>query len=237
MRSMLQLSCVLAIGFAGGNYVAHNVEWPSVTQGSQARPSSDADPAAEASTQTDSQYPAFEEWTQDSAPNYYQVLGAAQVEEAPQPGEVRYGEPDGLGRATGVVAGVTFDLMEEGLSRQRGDLSSVYPTGWGHNREVDMAMPDGTIYHGGDTYTLTRDDDVLYAWWAPQFTLTYDANGGDGQMPRRVFSASEEAVISDNAFTRKGYDFVGWCFSADGRGKIYQSGDTITLTEDATLYA
>ena len=96
---------------------------------------------------------------------------------------------------------------------------------------------DGTIYHGGDTYTLTRDDDVLYAWWAPQFTLTYDANGGDGQMPRRVFSASEEAVISDNAFTRKGYDFVGWCFSADGRGKIYQSGDTITLTEDATLYA
>lgn len=96
---------------------------------------------------------------------------------------------------------------------------------------------DGTIYHGGDTYTLTRDDDVLYAWWAPQYTLTYDANGGEGQMPRRVFSASEEAVISDNAFTRKGYDFAGWCFSADGRGKIYQSGDTITLTEDATLYA
>ncbi len=96
---------------------------------------------------------------------------------------------------------------------------------------------EGTIYHGGDTYTLTRDDDVLYAWWAPQYTLTYDANGGDGQMPRRVFSASEEAVISDNAFTRKGYDFAGWCFSADGRGKIYQSGDTVSLTEDATLYA
>ena len=96
---------------------------------------------------------------------------------------------------------------------------------------------DGTIYHGGDTYTLTREDDVLYAWWAPQYTLTYDANGGEGQMPRRVFSASEEAVISDNAFTRKGYDFAGWCLSADGRGKIYQSGDTITLTEDATLYA
>lgn len=148
MRSMLLLACVLAIGFAGGNYVAHNVEWPSVTQGSQARPSSDADPGAEASTQTDSQYPAFEEWTQDSAPNYYQVLGAAQVGEAPQPGEVRYGELDSLGRATGVVVGVTFDLMEEGLSRERGDLSSVYPTGWGHNREVDMAMPDGTIYHG-----------------------------------------------------------------------------------------
>lgn len=95
----------------------------------------------------------------------------------------------------------------------------------------------GTIYHGGDTYTLTREDDVLYAWWAPQFTLSYDPNGGEGQMPRRVFSASEEAVISDNAFTRKGYDFAGWCLSADGRGKIYQSGDSLTLSEDTTLYA
>ena len=86
---------------------------------------------------------------------------------------------------------------------------------------------DGTIYHGGDTYTLTREDDVLYAWWAPQYTLTYDANGGTGQMPRRVFSANEQAVIAENAFTRTGYDFAGWCLSADGRGKIYQNGESI----------
>lgn len=96
---------------------------------------------------------------------------------------------------------------------------------------------NGRIYKGGETFTLTRGDDILYAWWAPQYTLSYDANGGAGQMPRRIFSASDEAVISDNAFTRTGYNFTGWCLSADGRGVLYQSGDTLTLTGDTTLYA
>lgn len=95
----------------------------------------------------------------------------------------------------------------------------------------------GKIYRGGETYTLTREEDVLYAWWAPQYTLSYDGNGGTGQMPRRVFSASDEAVISENVFKRTGYEFIGWSLSADGRGPLYQSGDTLTLTEDTTLYA
>ena len=98
--------------------------------------------------------------------------------------------------------------------------------------------PDGALlYTGGESYTLTREEDVLYAWWAPQYTLSYDANGGTGQMPRRVFSASEPAIVSDNAFTRSGYAFTGWCMSADGRGTLYQSGDTLTLSENTTLYA
>ncbi len=95
----------------------------------------------------------------------------------------------------------------------------------------------GKTYTGGESYTLTKEDDVLYAWWAPQYTLTYDANGGTGQMPRRIFSASDPAVISENAFVRTGYDFTGWCISADGRGTLYKSGDTLTLTENTTLYA
>ena len=96
---------------------------------------------------------------------------------------------------------------------------------------------NGKTYTGGEPFTLTREDDVLYALWAPQYSLVYDGNGGTGQMPRRVFSASEEAVISDNVFTRTGYDFIGWCLSADGRGTLYQGGDTITLTGDTVLYA
>ena len=95
----------------------------------------------------------------------------------------------------------------------------------------------GKIYTGGESYTLTKENDVLYAWWAPMYTLSYDGNGGTGQMPRRIYSASDSAVISENAFTRNGYDFIGWCLSADGRGAKYKSGDTLTLTEDTTLYA
>lgn len=101
------------------------------------------------------------------------------------------------------------------------------------------ATPDGQgkTYTGGESYTLSREEDILYAWWAPQYTLSYDGNGGTGQMPRRVFSANEQAVIAENAFKRTGYDFTGWCLSADGRGTKYQSGDKLTLTGDATLYA
>jgi|GEM_PF-5020707 len=96
---------------------------------------------------------------------------------------------------------------------------------------------NGTIYRGGESFTLTRGEDILYAWWAPQYTLSYDANGGTGAMPRRIFAASDQAVISENAFSRTGYKFTGWCLTADGRGSLYQSGDTLTLTGDTVLYA
>ncbi len=87
-------------------------------------------------------------WDAEADPNYYRVLGPAVVGEEPAAGTVAYGELDALGRATRAVALVTYDSMAAGLARQRGDLSSVEPSGWGHNEQVAIALPNGRIYHG-----------------------------------------------------------------------------------------
>ena len=132
-KALVSAALVLAIGFVAGSLVARlsqgaGISLPHVSQ------------AAASLT--------YSAWDQDKDANYYRVLGPAQVSDAPEPGTVRYGELDALGRATGAVALVTHDSMEAGLARSRTDLSSVEPTGWGHNAEVDIAMPDGSIYHG-----------------------------------------------------------------------------------------
>ena len=100
--------------------------------------------------------------------------------------------------------------------------------------------PDGNggkRYSGGEPYRLTREDDVLYAWWAPMYTVTYDANGGTGQMPRRIFASSDELEIEKCLFQRQDYSFAGWSLAADGRGSWFKEGDKLTLSENITLYA
>ncbi len=87
-------------------------------------------------------------WDESAAPEYYRVIGAAQVTVDLQLGEVRYAELDDLGRAGGAWANVTADLASQGSSRQREDMSGLRPSGWGHNREVDIELADGTLYHG-----------------------------------------------------------------------------------------
>lgn len=87
-------------------------------------------------------------WDPATAPNYYRVVGPAVLGDAPAAGATVYGELDRLGRATGASSLITYDSMMAGRNRSRGDLSALTPSGWGHNAEVDMAMPDGTVYHG-----------------------------------------------------------------------------------------
>ena len=39
-------------------------------------------------------------------------------------------------------------VMEAGIEREREDMQSIHPSGWGHNAEVDIELIDGSFYHG-----------------------------------------------------------------------------------------
>ena len=69
------------------------------------------------------------------------------------------------------------------------------------------------------------------------FTIIYNANGGIGEMKAQNAEEGAEITITQNVFTRDGYDFTGWNTAADGKGANYAAGEKITLTEDLTLYA
>ena len=87
-------------------------------------------------------------WDAEKYPDYYRVVGTAVVDVELEPGEVVYEGLDSLGRTGRVAGNVTLDMVREGSEREREDISDIHPSGWGHNREVDIEMPHGKTYHG-----------------------------------------------------------------------------------------
>lgn len=69
------------------------------------------------------------------------------------------------------------------------------------------------------------------------FTVTFNANGGTGTMSVQTFTGNESQALTANAFTKEGYEFVNWNTMADGSGNSYADKQTITLTDNMTLYA
>ena len=73
------------------------------------------------------------------------------------------------------------------------------------------------------------------------YSVTYDANGGTGLMPIDTVSYSSSYTTRANAFTRTGYDFVGWNESPDGTGTDWTSyiGKPLnwSYNKSITLYA
>ena len=96
--------------------------------------------------------------------------------------------------------------------------------GW--NPEVVVAEEDATYTA---QYSVTAR--VFY-------TITFDANGGVGEMAAQTFEVGVDTALNANTFTREGYRFIGWNTAADGSGATYaDEGAILELTGDMTLYA
>lgn len=96
--------------------------------------------------------------------------------------------------------------------------------GW--NPEVVVAEEDATY-----TAQYSATARVFY-------TITFDANGGVGEMAAQTFEVGVDTALNANTFTREGYRFIGWNTAADGSGATYaDEGAILELTGDMTLYA
>ncbi len=70
------------------------------------------------------------------------------------------------------------------------------------------------------------------------YTITFNANGGEGSMEPQRFEVGVDTALNTNAFTREGYKLIGWTPAADGSGATYaDEGAILELTGDMTLYA
>jgi len=97
-------------------------------------------------------------------------------------------------------------------------------TGW--SPEVVVAEEDATY-----TAQYSASARVFY-------TITFNANGGEGSMEPQRFEVGVDTALNTNAFTREGYKFIGWDTAADGSGATYaDEGAILELTGDMTLYA
>lgn len=97
-------------------------------------------------------------------------------------------------------------------------------TGW--SPEVVVAEEDATY-----TAQYSATARVFY-------TITFNANGGVGEMAAQIFEVGVDTALNANAFTRENYNFTGWNTAADGSGATYaDAGAILELTGDMTLYA
>jgi len=83
----------------------------------------------------------------------------------------------------------------------------------------------------------------LYAKWRvvlpleELYTLTYDKNGGDGEMSPQTVVKGESINLLANAFTKTGYTFVGWSTASSATSATYTDKQNITPNSDMILYA
>ena len=127
--------------------------------------------------------------------------------------------------------------------------------------ETDENVAYGTVpTYGGETPTKEADAQYTYTFkgWTPavsevtgdvtytatytttpqQYTVIFNANGGQGSMEIQTFSYGVDTKLTKNTFTRDDYVFTGWNTKADGTGATYaDEGSIIDLTENLTLYA
>ena len=98
-------------------------------------------------------------------------------------------------------------------------------------------------FTGWDPKVVIAEEDATYtaqysATARVFYTVTFDANGGVGEMAAQTFEVDVDTVLNANAFTREGYKFIGWNTAADGSGATYSDGGAIReLTGNMTLYA
>ena len=92
-------------------------------------------------------------------------------------------------------------------------------------------------YRNGETITVSANM-ILYAHWERNTAIvTFNANGGTGEMTPQTFTIGVAQALSTNSFTRENCIFLGWNTVQDGSGATYSEMQEITIEENITLYA
>lgn len=84
------------------------------------------------------------------------------------------------------------------------------------------------------SYSHTNSD------YRTSFALTYNYNGGDGDIEAQSCSTSGSScqiIVSSTIPTKTGYSFFGWAENASATTATISGGDQITLTGDKIIYA
>ncbi len=101
--------------------------------------------------------------------------------------------------------------------------------GWSYNQS-------SSVYVTASTAFSYMENKTLYAQWQKNtYTLSYSANGGTTAPATQTGTTTY--TISTTVPARFGYTFLGWSKNSSATYAVYVPGDSISLTENTTLYA
>lgn len=144
------------------------------------------------------------------------------------------------------------------------DGTTVFTNGAMVSHEIDTANDKYTEGYKDDAYTYTYGEweangdgtktrevtkvcdycgyTETYTETVADYTLNYDANGGEGAPDSQTTTTDEGSSsfdVSGDTPTRDGYTFLGWADDPDATDVSYAAGDKVTVdsTTPKTLYA
>jgi uncharacterized repeat protein (TIGR02543 family) len=114
-------------------------------------------------------------------------------------------------------------------------LPSLSRTGYTFNGWYSDAQ-DGTKYgNAGDSYTISGNVTMHALWTINQYTITYNANGGNVTPASQTENYNTSVTLPTP--TRTEYTFNGWYSAATGGTKYGNAGDSYTISGNVTMYA
>jgi hypothetical protein len=152
---------------------------------------------------------------------------------------------NGNGSSSGTPPATTNYKNLQGVGPIPGNTGSLVNgslTFYGWNT---AANGSGTAYPAtSNGFTMPAANVTLYAQWvntSTNYTLTYDGMGNTGgsvpASPTSYPSGASVSVLGQSSLVKSGYNFLGWNTAANGTGSIYQTGSSVVMNADTTLYA
>jgi len=138
--------------------------------------------------------------------------------------------------------GAGFTLTIHNYTALKTEIS-VSGTGANGDTLTLDAYTSGTAPYGNITITATGTSATLtFAEWVPRkYTLSYNSNGGGGSMESSEFEEGVPQPLSENEFVNKDTyyckQFLGWSEDPNATKATYTNGQSITISQDTTLYA
>lgn len=107
--------------------------------------------------------------------------------------------------------------------------------GW-YDQNKNQCSTDQNFVPQAGTDNLYQSGSYVAVFEAQQYTLRFDANGGEGTMEDLTYTHGQDQSLTKCGFTRAGYAFLGWATAANGDVE-YHDQQSLSITQDTTLYA
>jgi len=112
------------------------------------------------------------------------------------------------------------------------------PTRTGYTFKGWYTEASGGTQITSNTKVTNASNQTLYAQWELiKYTITYNLNGGNGNITSQTYNYGVTGTITDVIPTRTDYKFMGWSISDNNTNVDYISGSEYNSNENITLYA
>ena len=128
------------------------------------------------------------------------------------------------------TTGTTYIMPQANPSR----VGATFAGWW--TEPVNGGQVKGTI-----RVDLTRPHSFYAHWRFNRYTVRFEANGADGEMPTLVMTVDEPMNLPSSGFVRVDHDFVGWALEPEGEVVFTDGAEVVNLSvedgETVRLYA